>query len=85
MTAIENTPLLATAYDADGEPREWLLQGVTGREAVLVRAFLRSIYGHRAVNVSFLGRETYADFVAFHGEAYEEFLEEGWRRPLAGE
>ncbi len=81
MTATENTPLLATAYDADGDPRGWVLYDVTGREAVLVRAFLRSIYGRRAVNVSFLGRETFTDFVIFHGAEYKEFLAEGWRRP----
>jgi hypothetical protein len=85
MTTTEKTPLLATAYDADGDPREWVLHDVTGRQAVLVRAFLRSIYGRRAVTVSFLGRETFADFVAFHGEEYEEFLAEGWRRPLGDE
>ncbi len=85
MPATDNTPLLATAYDADGDPREWVLHDVTGREAVLVRAFLRSIYGRRAVNVSFLGRETFADFVEFHGEEFEEFLADGWRRPYAEE
>lgn len=85
MTNNENTSLLATAYDADGDPREWVLHDVTGRQAVLVRAFLRHIYGRRAVNVTFLGRETFADFIAFHGEEYEDFLAEGWRRTVASE
>ena len=47
----------------------------------MVRAFLRWSYGPRAVNVSFVGRETFADFVAFQGREYEEFLADGWRRP----
>jgi hypothetical protein len=85
MTTNEHTRLLATAYDADGDPREWVLHDVTARQAVLVRAFLRSVYGRRGVNVSFLGCETYADFIAFHGEEYEEFLAEGWRRPRQDE
>jgi hypothetical protein len=81
MTRIETTPLLATAYDSDGDKREWVLHDMTGRQAVLVRAFMRSLYGRRAVDVSFIGRETFADFVNFHGEEFEEFMAEGWRRP----
>ena len=37
-----DTPLLATAYDADGDPHEWVLHDVTPRQAVMVRAFLES-------------------------------------------
>jgi hypothetical protein len=81
MTASENTPLLATAQRDDDDPIEWVLHDVTARQAVMVRAFLRWSYGRRAVNVSFMGRETFADFVAYQGKEYEEFLADGWRGP----
>ena len=47
----------------------------------MVRAFLRWNYGRRNVNVSFMARETFADFVAFQDEDYDEFLADGWRGP----
>jgi hypothetical protein len=47
----------------------------------MVRAFMRSVYGRRSVNVSYLGRETFADFVDHFGDEYDEFLVDGWRRP----
>ena len=75
------TPLLATAIRDDDDPIEWVLHDVTARQAVIVRAFLRWSYGRSAVNVSFVGRETFADFVAHQGSEYEEFLADSWRGP----
>ena len=80
MDDPSDTPLLATAERDDDEPIEWVLHDMTPRQAVMVRAFLRWSYGRRAVNVSFVGRETFADFVAHQGNEYEEFLADGWRR-----
>ena len=76
-----NTPLLATAERDDDEPIEWVLHDVTPRQAVMIRAFLRWSYGRRAVNVTFIGRDTFDDFVAHYDDDYEEFLANGWRGP----
>ncbi len=81
MDDAGDTPLLATALRDNDDPIEWVLHDVTARQAVMVRALLRWSYGRRAVNVSFIGRETFADFVAHQGEAYDEFLADGWRGP----
>ena len=70
MDDPSNTSLLATAERDDDDPIEWVLHSVTPRQAVMVRAFLRWSYGPRAVNVSFVGRPTFADFVAFQGREY---------------
>jgi len=43
MTEIDNGPLLATGYDADGEPMEWVLRDVSARQPVMVRAFLARV------------------------------------------
>lgn len=82
---IQTTPLLATVYRSGDEPIEWVLHDVTARQAVMVRAFLRWSYGRSNVIVSFVGRETFADFVACQGEDYEEFLAEGWRQSYTDE
>lgn len=85
MDDPSDTPLLATAQRDDDDPIEWVLHDVTARQAVMVRAFLRWSYGRRAVNVSFVGRPTFGDFVAFQGSEYEEFLADGWRGPYPEE
>ena len=81
MNDPSDTPLLATAIRDDDDPIEWVLHDVTARQAVMVRAFLRWSYGRPAVYVSFVGRETFADFVAHQGCECEEFLADGWRGP----
>ena len=43
MTAIHNGPRVATGYDVDGEPMEWVLRDVSARQAVMLRAFLASV------------------------------------------
>lgn len=70
MPAADNTPMLATAYDADGDPREWVLHDLTGWQAVLVRAFLHSIYGRLAVEI--LGGE--GDVVFFGAPEAPRYL-----------
>jgi hypothetical protein len=42
---------------------------------------VRWSYVRRAVNVSFVGWETLADFVADQGTEYEEFVADGWHAP----
>ena len=85
MTATDNAPLLATAVRDDDDPIEWVLHDTTARQAVMVGAFLRWSYGREAVNVSYISRQTFADFVAFQGREYEEFLADGWPRPFVEE
>ena len=85
MDDPSNTPLLATAERDDDEPIEWVLHDVTPRQAVMVRAFLRWSYGRRAVKVTFVGRDTFADFVAHYDDDYAEFLADGWRGPYSEE
>lgn len=77
----DNGPLSAICYDADGDLMEWVLVGVTARQAVLVRAFLRAQYGRRSTTVSFVGGQTFDQFVDEWGDEWEDFLADGWRRP----
>lgn len=76
-----NGPLMATCYDADGDLVEWVLQGVTARQAVMIRAFLRAQYGRRSTTVSFVGGQTVDQFIADWADEWDDFVADGWRRP----